>query len=230
MKFLFLSILIAFFTTLNAAAVGHVKSVNGDVKIKNEDSFKKRNVESGMEINGGDLISTSSSSTAVINLIDGSVLALDSSSLLHFGSDSSLNQTEGRIYYKITTRDAANALKVKTPFAIIGIKGTTFLVNATEDASVKLKEGLIGIKSIKEEFKLYRKAMEDKYNEFIAKDQEGFEKFKQEQNDAAAEVTKEFDLQAGNSVSFSQNVVSEKSFTKDDDAEFSYFEELIKAK
>lgn len=230
MKIFLLIVLIALYTALNAAVVGHVKSVKGDVKIKNENSFKKSNVKSGMEIKGGDLISTSSSSTAVLNLVDGSILALDSGSLLHFGNDLNLNQTDGRVYYKITTRDARNALKVKTPFAIIGIKGTTFLVNATQDASVKLKEGLIGIQSIKEEFKLYRKALQDQYSEFIAKDREGFEKFKQKQNSATAEVTKEFDLQARNSVSFSQNIVSEKPFTKDDDAEFAYFEELIKLK
>jgi hypothetical protein len=226
-KLLFLPFLTAFFTILNASAVGYVKDVSGDVKIKRESSLKKSSVEAGLEINSGDLITTASSSTAVLNLLDGSVLALDGSSSLHFGNGSNLNQKEGRIYYKITTRDAANSIKVKTPFAIIGIKGTTFLVNATEDASVKLKEGLIGIKSIKEEFELYRKAIQDEFNDFVAKGESSFEKFKQEQNRGAAELTEEFDLEAGNSVSFFKNIVSEKSFTQDDDAEFSYFEKLI---
>lgn len=217
----------AFFTTLNASAVGYVKDVSGDVKIKRENSLKKSKVESGLEINSGDLITTANNSTAVLNLLDGSVLALDESSSLHFGNGSNLNQKEGRIYYKITTRDAANSIKVKTPFAIIGIKGTTFLVNATEDASVKLKEGLIGIRSLQEEFELYRKAIQDEFNDFVAKEESSFEKFKQEQNRGVAELREEFDLEAGNSVSFFKNIVSEKSFTQDDDAEFLYFEKLI---
>lgn len=227
MKLLFLPLLIAFFTILNASVVGYVKDAIGDVKIKRENSLKKSKVESGLEINSGDLITTANNSAAVLNLLDGSVLALDGSSSLYFGNASSLNQKEGRIYYKITSRDAANSIKVKTPFAIIGIKGTTFLVNATEDASVKLKEGLIGIRSIQEEFELYRKAIQDEFNDFVAKEESSFEKFKQEQNRGAAQLTEEFDLEAGNSVSFFKNIVSEKSFTQDDDAEFSYFEKLI---
>jgi len=227
LKLLLLPLLIAFFTTINASVVGYVKDVSGDVKIKRENSLKKSSVEAGLEIKKGDLITTSNNSTAVLNLLDGSVLALDGSSSLHFGSGSNLNQKDGRIYYKITSRDSINSLKVKTPFAIIGIKGTIFLVNATEDASVKLKEGLIGIRSIQEEFELYRKAIQEEFNDFVAKEESSFEKFKQEQNRGAAELTEEFDLEAGNSVSFFKNIVSEKSFTQDDDAEFSYFEKLI---
>jgi hypothetical protein len=230
LKLLLLPLIIAFFTTLNASAVAYVKDVSGDVKIKRENSLKKSSVESGLEIKQGDLITTSNDSTAILTLLDGSVLALDGSSSLHFGSGSNLHQKDGRIYYKITTRDAVNSLKVKTPFAIIGIKGTTFLVNATEDASVKLKEGLIGIRSIQEQFELYRKAIQDEFNDFVAKEESSFEKFKQEQNRGAAQLTEEFDLEAGNSVSFFKNIVSEKSFTQDDDAEFSYFEKLINSK
>ena len=56
MKLLFLPLLIAFFTILNASAVGYVKDVSGDVKIKRESSLKKSSVEAGLEINRGDLI------------------------------------------------------------------------------------------------------------------------------------------------------------------------------
>ena len=45
-------------------------------------------------------------------------------------------------------------VKIKTPFTIIGIKGTTFIVNATKDSSVTLKEGLYRQK-VKAEFESY---------------------------------------------------------------------------
>lgn len=231
MRLFFISVLMAVFTVVSASSViGLVQQISGSVKVKGEGSLKKSSVQNGLEIKRGDLITTAKNATAVLKLVDGSLLALDTSSSLYFPSDSAVEQKTGKIYYKITSRDAKNSLKITTPFAIIGIKGTAFIVNATEDASVKLKEGVIGIKSIKEEFELYRKEVQKQFDDFVSKQQNDFEKFKQEQNRGIAEVTKEFDLEALNSVSFSGKIVSEKSFGEDDNAEFTYFEKLISSR
>ena len=231
MRLFLLSLLMACFSIVSAnSAVGTIESVKGSVKVKSEGSFKKSKLKVGSEIKSGDLITTSKKGTAILKLSDGSTLVLDVSSSIHFASSTDAEQTSGKIYYKITSRDAKNSLKVKTPFAIIGIKGTTFIVNATEDASVKLKEGLIGIASMKEEFNLYRKKVEEEFNKFKAQQMSEFEKFKNAQNQYAAPVkTKEFDLKEGNTVSFSDNDVKEDAWTKDDDAEFDYFEAMINA-
>ena len=229
MKVFLLSIFIAFFTFANASAgVGSVLQLKGNVKVKSEGSLKKSKIKSGFEIKAGDLISTSRKSSAVIKLSDGSNVVLDASSSVHFGSGTSVDQKSGKIYYKITSRDARNSLKVKTPFAIIGIKGTTFVVNATENASVTLKEGLIGVASIKEEFNLYRKKMEEEFNKFKSDMNADFEKFKSAQSGYLPPVkTKSFDLKEGNRISFSGQKVHEDAWNKDDDAEFSHFEALM---
>ncbi|NOR58348.1 MAG: iron dicitrate transport regulator FecR, partial [Sulfurimonas sp.] len=146
-----------------SATLGSVELSKGNVKVKSEGSFKKSKVTKGLEIKKGDLITTSKNANAVIKLLDGSTLVLDSSSTLHFASANMAEQETGKVYYKITSRDAKNALKVKTPFAIIGIKGTTFIVDSGEKSSVKLKEGVVGIQSIKEEFELYRKTVQAEY-------------------------------------------------------------------
>lgn len=228
MRAFFISILIAVFTVLGASSVvGVVEKVDGIVKIKNEASLKSISAKAGTEITSGDLITTLKNSDAVLKLSDGSVLALDSSSAIVFTANAGAEQKLGKIYYKITSRDATNSLKVKTPFAIIGIKGTTFVVDATENASVILKEGLIGITSIKEEFELYRKGVQKQFDDYVNQKEADFKKFKDEQTKSVAEITKEFDLQAGNSVSFSKNVVSEKSLSMENNEEFVYFEKLI---
>ncbi len=215
-------------TNLEASSsIGSVKSIEGNVKVKNEGSFKKSKVKVGLELKKGDLITTGKKASAVINLSDGSTLVLDKSSTLFFASVKLTEQQQGRVYYKITSRDSKNAIKVKTPFAIIGIKGTTFVVNVGDKSSVKLKEGLVGIQSMKEEFELYRKAIRAEYNNYVNKQQSEYEKFLSEQNKGKAELTKEFDLQAGNTISFDGQKVDEKAFSKDDDAEFEHFEKLI---
>ena len=229
MRALLLSIFIVLFTSASAnVTIGKVAKVSGTVKVKSSGSIKKSRVKSGFDIVEGDLIITSKKASAVLKLLDGSDVVLDASSSIHFASSVDAEQKNGKIYYKITSRDAKHTLKVKTPFAIIGIKGTTFVVNATQNASVTLKEGLIGIKSIKEEFELYRKSVEAAYNKYVDEQMSEFDKFKNQQNRYAKPIkTKEFDLESGNRVSFSDNSVKEDAWTKDDDAEFARFEALL---
>ena len=229
MKIFFSTILIAIFSLLNASSViGLVQKVDGSVKVKSEGSIKKTKIAIGFEIKSGDLISTSKKSSAVLKLVDGSMLVLDTSSSIHFKTPSDAEQTEGKVYYKITSRDAKNSLKIKTPFAIIGIKGTTFIVDAKENGSVSLKEGLIGITSIKEEFELYRKKVQEEFNNYISDQQSAFEKYKNEQNKyAVAERTKEFDLESGNRISFDGNKVNEDSWKKSDELEFERFKKMM---
>ncbi|WP_373004471.1 FecR domain-containing protein [Sulfurimonas sp.] len=230
MKKVLISLFIALLSVTVAsanAAVGSVELSKGNVKVKSEGSFKKSKVTKGLEIKKGDLITTSKDANAVIKLLDGSTLVLDASSTLHFASANMAEQETGKVYYKITSRDAKNALKVKTPFAIIGIKGTTFIVDSTEKASVKLKEGVVGIQSIKEEFELYRKAVQAEYNKYLSEQEAAYQKYLNEQNKGAALLTKEFDLQAGNTISFEGQKVNEKAWTKEDDAEFERFEKLM---
>jgi hypothetical protein len=242
MKF-FVFIFFSVVTLLSAGEiVGNVSLVDGNVKVKSENSIKKTKAIIGLEIHSGDLISSSKNAHIKLTLIDKSVLILDELSTLHFYSIKHAQQLEGNILYKITSRDAKNSLKVETPFAIIGIKGTTFIVNTTDDKkAISLKEGLIGIESIKEEFKLYRKEMNEAFNKFKdsqdieAKKQQDlsdFEKFKKGVKDTKTtkiepELTNSFDLKAGNSVSFDANIVKESSLDTQVEDEFNYFENIF---
>ena len=228
MRHLFTLVVLFFATLLSAGVIGSVESVRGNVKVKSEDSFKKSKVLAGLELQEGDLITTSRKGSVLIKLIDGSSVVVDKSSTIHFGDKNTIEQKDGKIFYKITSRSAKNSLKIKTPFAIIGIKGTTFVVNASKNASLTLKEGLIGVKSVKEEFELYRKKVQEEFNNYVSKQQSEFEKYKNAQNKyAVAEVTKEFDLESGNRISFSGNKVNEDAWSKEDDEEFKRFEQLI---
>ena len=236
MKLFFLAITLLFSTTLYATLpIGIVSLCKGNIKLKHKNSIVKKKVQTGTKIQEGDLISSTLKSAAKIKLIDGSVVVLDQSSSIYFKSLSQAEQKSGTILYRITSRDAKNALKIKTPFAIIGIKGTTFIVNATDNASVSLKEGLLGINSLHQEFYLYRKKLEDEFAAFkaqgdkhIKKQKEEFERYKQQQSEyKKVEIVKSFDLKAGNKISFEGRDVKEKSFSKSEDSEFQHFYKLL---
>lgn len=224
------SIFLGMFSYLYASTtVGTVELLKGIVKIKSESSIKKSKVKVGQVINAGDMVISSKNSSVKLNLLDGSVLVLDARSSIHFTSLKEAEQIEGKVLYKITSRNSKNSLKVKTPFAIIGIKGTIFIINATEDPSVSLQEGLIGVSAIDAEFELYRKKVQKEFDDYLSAQDLAFEEFKNEQDKyAIAEPTKEFDLEAGNKISFNGLIVNEDAFEKGDESDFEYFENLIK--
>ncbi len=216
--------------------LGSVVLFQGNIKIKNKNSIKKQKVTVGSKIFAGDLLISSPKSSAKINLIDGSTLTIDASSTILFHSLEKAAQNSGKVLYKIAKRNAKHALKIKTPFAIIGIKGTTFIVDSTKSASVLLKEGRLSIESIKKEFQLYRKKVATEFEAFKAADvkkiqqeKDAFEAYKRRENGnyEKVKVVKEFELTAGNRISFSKNSVKEDLLQ--DDAEFQYFETLEKA-
>lgn len=229
MKIFFTVIVASLLTLLHAnEIVGHVVDLKGIAKISSDGSIKKRNIEVGQELLEKDLVTTLKNATVVIELVDASKIVLDESSSVHFASAKEAKQESGKVYYKITSRNASNALAVKTPFAIIGIKGTTFIVNAdANNSNVKLQEGLIGVASIKEEFELYRKQVQAEFNKFMDEQNAAFEEYKNAQNPGFAEMTRSFDLQANNAISFDGNKVKESSFTAEDEAEFKKFEALL---
>jgi len=207
--------------------IGNVEKVKGRVKVKSEVSIKKVRIKSGFNISKGDMIITSKGGFAKIKLKDSSEIVLDENSVISFSSIHDAKQECGKIYYKITSRDAKNSLKIKTSFAIIGIKGTTFIIDATKNPSFYLKEGIVGIQSIKEEFELYRKEVQQEFENFMAQQYKAYEEYKQVQRPGFAEKTKSFDLHGGKTISFDGNKAIENGWSKKDDEEFEYFEDIV---
>lgn len=227
MKFILTTLIVSLFSIVLANTLGVVQKVEGIVKVKPKDSIKKKKVKIGYEIQQGDIISTFRNSNAVLKLKDESVVVLGEKSTISFLAQNNVKQSEGKVYYKITSRDADNKLKIKTNFAIIGIKGTTFVIGSDTNSSyVALKEGLIGIESMKEQFILYKKQVMQQYKNYVNKQMTEFEKYKQDQIKEVGEMTKEFDLHAGKVVSFEGNKATMDKL--DSQKEFEEFEKLLK--
>ena len=224
MKKIFLFLLFA--VVVSANSLGIVQKVDGIVKVKHKDSIKKSKVKKGYEIQAGDILSTFRGADAVLKLADGSDVVVGERSVIAFADTLEFKQSGGKIFYKITSKDAKNKLKIKTDFAIIGIKGTTFIVSADQNSSyVALKEGLIGIASIKEEFQLYKRKVMSEYEAFVKQQQEGFEKYKRQQDEYIVTMAKEFDLEAGKIVSFKGEKAIEDPLPSDE--EFKTFEQML---
>ena len=232
MLFLKASLLVTLLSSNSfAEKIGVLAKSNGTVKVLQKDSIKKSKVKAGYEINSGDLLITYTNASAMIKLLDGSDVVLDKSSQIQFLSENEIHQNSGEIYYNIVKRGKKNSLKIQTEFAIIGIKGTTFIINDSEDSkSVALSEGLIGVASLKEEFELHRKKEMEEYERFKKEQEMGFEAFKKEMEEDIITNVKEFDLKAGKSISFSGDErVDEKAFKEEQEEQFNHFKELMKS-
>ena len=222
----------AFYSMIFAAdmIIGNITAVEGIVKVKHENSIKKTKVKSGSVILAGDLITTMQGASAKLDLKDNSLVVLDENSTIVFHLASNISQNSGKIYYKISSKDAIDALSIKTPFAIIGIKGTEFIISADEkESSVMLREGIIGVQSIKEEFSLYRKSIQEKFDDFKSEQESAYNNYKQSQESQFEFIkqTKKFELQEKKRISFSGKRVDEEGWSKRDDAEFAHFKDLL---
>ena len=207
-------------------AVATLERFDGLVKVMPKGSLRRSRVVVQHKLYSGDMVLSYRNAHALILLNDGSKVVLDESASIRFSSNE-VEQRSGAVYYEIHHRNARHALKVKTEFAIIGIKGTTFIVNADDEKeSVALQEGAIKVESPEAAFRLYR----DKVNaDFIAyqnRQNQGFEAYKNRQNEKMASYVRAFEMQAGKVVHFSGNKAEERDFDMNVTAEFERFKRI----
>jgi len=227
MKFLLLSFLLLTSTYSYAKeSLALVLSTTGTVKVKN--GIKKKRVKRGSELSEKTLLLTSKNATAVVGMRDGSQVVLDENSILQFISNNEITQKQGAVYYKIASRDVKNRLRVKTDFAIIGIKGTRFIVNSDDKKNVLLKSGKVGIESPTGQFALYKEKEMAEFEAFKAKTDKEFEEYKAEQMKEFVGYVKEFDLSQGSMVSFDGKNANSAKMNRDAKKQFSKFEKLLR--
>jgi ferric-dicitrate binding protein FerR (iron transport regulator) len=187
----------------------------------------KKAANQGMNLFKGDVIITGEKSNAVISLFDGSSVIVDENSKFKINTESSFEQEQGKAYYSIEKQEQ-KGIEVKTPFAVIGVKGTEFIVNSTsENQSVALKKGLLNIESLKDQFELRRKKELSAFEAFMEKTKSAFTDYKKKQKKEFVEFVDKFELKPDKMVSFSNNIVNEDELSKELDKEFEKFRSLL---
>jgi hypothetical protein len=223
----FVLILFMFASLFGVDNVATVEKIKGSVKVLKVGSIKKTRVKEGYKVEVGDRVSTSSSALAMLKLIDGSKIILENSSSIEFPAKLAINQLEGNVFYKIRKRDLSGAIKITTPFAIIGIKGTSFIVKSGKSDSIALEEGKIGVESVGEAFELYRQKVISEYTKFLLQQKNAYNEYLKQQGITTKEIVKSFDLEEGKQVSFDKRRVDEASLSQYSKDEFKHFKSLF---
>lgn len=226
MKALLFTLYIFVSTNLFAQeSIALILSTEGIVKVK--DGIRKHKASRGVQLSENNLLLTSKNSSAVVGMRDGSKVVLDANSILKFVSNNELQQKSGAAYYEIASRDVKNRLKVSTDFAIIGIKGTKFIVNADKTKNLLLKEGKVGVASPSGKFSLYKDKEMSEYELYKAKMQKDFDEYKASQEREFIAFVKEFDLSQGRMVSFDKSRADNTKMNQDAKKQFKHFEKLL---
>ena len=121
-----------------AQEAGHVKVSRGSVQI--ERSGQKRPAEVGATVQAGDVVTTGTDGSVGITFLDNSLLSAGPNSVLAIDSfvfdsttyqgafESSLKQGTLAVVSGKLAKQSPDAMKVKTPAAVLGVRGTEFLV------------------------------------------------------------------------------------------------------
>jgi hypothetical protein len=222
-----LLLLLALSLSLFATPFATINKVKGTAKVQHPGSIKKSKVKAGAALAAGDTLLTYRNAKVVLTMKDKTKIVVNEYAKLELLSEDEFSQSGGKVFFKVTKRKSGKGLKVKTPFAIIGVKGTQFVVtDSDKDKSLALNEGLVGVDSpTGDKFAVLDK---DKLDAAMGSsgpnaEMAEFEKYKKDLMAEFTEYVKSFDLKPGKKLSFDGKNVTYQSMNDSDNQMFKTF-------
>lgn len=215
-----------------------IVKVQGQVYVLNEQGEKRVVDTPFYRVKGNETVVTSKSSKAVLQFENGSMSVLGQKSSLRVEKSGWLSQLGGKVFYvfkKVFGKQKSR--QVKTKFATIGIRGTSFIVDAENDSQqIALQEGNLNIESPGDDYAIYKPAkVMDDFAAFKQQEVQRQQALKDEFTDYKKNIKKEFveykksfDLKANRVVSFNGNRVDESDLDKNWQTDFNDFESFSK--
>ncbi len=209
-----------------ADKAGEINKYKGKIKVFKEgeiwgQSVKKRNHELFVK----DVVKTKRRAMAHITFIDGSEAYMKEKSILEIEKIKDIAVGGGRVIFNVKEQGSfLGWISIITKTAVIGVKGTRFLVDVDKDkVQIYLKEGSLNIKSVKDDFIRYRKKELEDYEDFKKKEIDEFKKFKETVEEEFKEFVKEFDMKGGTAISIDGKEVRDIAIPEDIEKEFLLF-------
>ncbi|MFC3149682.1 FecR domain-containing protein [Litoribrevibacter euphylliae] len=191
--------------------VGSIRELTGKAVLHKQGEVRGESASSGDILKAQDILRTKRNSQAVVQLIDGSTIVLQEQTSLHLKGLQSLSLEEGTVLFDIRKRGKSKGLQVATKTAVIGVKGTQFLVKDEDNqVDVYLNEGNVEINPIEGSFKHYKAVSTESFNDYSQQMMEEFQKEKEKMHQGIEDMKREFveylnsfDMKAGTAVSIS---------------------------
>lgn len=212
---------------------GELIKVEGEVNVVDVHGVRHSVERYGLVVRELDTIETARGSKAVVRFTDGSLSIMDQASRIRVEKAGWLSHLGGKIYFTFK-KVFGDSRQVKTRFATLGIRGTTFIVTDDDSGqSVALAEGLLDIQTSGAAFEIHRQHQLDQFRAYKQQAQEQqqatqseFDDYKQQLKRDFIEYKTSFSLQPNHIVRFDGNRVDEGLIDDDIKAEFEYFEAI----
>ena len=212
---------------------GKVLKFNGDVEVINSKGEARSVKETDEALKENDTIVTKEGARVVVQFDDGALSVLDEKSRLRVEKTSWFSYLGGKVYFTFK-KVFGEPRRVKTRAATIGIRGTTFIISENEGQdgeTVALKEGLLDIESNGPVFEIHKKKELDEFERFKqeqqaarAEMQDEFEQYKNQTMREFVEYRRRFTLEPNRVISLTGYRVDETAMTDADRADFESFE------
>jgi hypothetical protein len=192
----------------------------------------------GKEISTGSEIITEGNQKLAMKTTAGDIIVVDANSHLVIKNLSLLNQLFGKIYFLFAPR-LNNKVEVQTVTALIGIRGTNFLLTTSNDGGadlISLENGKLNIDSPDSmPFKIYKEKEIDEFDQFKEKAEAGlkqinteFKSFKKDLDREFVEYKLSMVLSAGKTVKIVGRDVVTIDLTDEQQNEIDAFKQFIK--
>lgn len=200
---------------------GNIEKFEGKVILYPHGGVKGISAKNGLEFKVKDTVRTFQKSNAFIKFIDNSKIVLNENSILLIKDITNLNLKNGKVVFDIQKQGDKEGIKIATKTAIIGVKGTKFLVAVSNnEVDVILKEGEISVKAVKGEFKRYLQKEEEDFSQFVKDTKEDYEEYKRKMQEEFVQFVKEFTMKGEMGVSIKGNEVRNIKDLKEFEDEF----------
>ena len=197
--------------TAENLVVGSIRELAGKAMLHKQGEVRGTKASAGDMLKAQDILRTKRNSQAVIQLIDGSTIVLQEQSSIHLKGLQSLSLEEGTVLFDIRKRGASKGLKVATKTAVIGVKGTQFLVKDVDDkVDIYLNEGRVEVEPVEGSFKHYKAVSTASFDDYSQQMMAEFQQEKDKMREGIEQMKREFvdylnsfDMKAGTAVSIS---------------------------
>ncbi len=176
-----------------AQPVARVVKLQGEGEVRDSAGQRRAPARVGTALNVGDSVHASGKSVAAVETAAGDVIVVDSDSAVRIKDDrNTFEQLIGKILYFFRSGKRVDR-RVELQTVAVGVRGTTFLVDAEADkASIALKEGTVDVDSKRDGFNLYRRREQADFEAFKREIQEGIERERAEFERYRAQQQEEF--------------------------------------
>jgi hypothetical protein len=214
-----------------------VVAAEGSVTMGDSLGNAKRPVQSQSILPSRNVLLTGASARAVIRVGSDGFIVLGKNSQVEINKTKDhaelFRQVTGMIYYALNSiKGKQNAIEVRTASAVVGIRGTRFLVTDVAGRNeIGMRKGLISVTSPEGEFEIHRKKELDEFEAFkqegevaVAKEKHEFEEYKAKTQQEFIEYKREFSLEANRMATFDGKRVVDRPLSGETKQDMESFE------